>query len=355
MRPLRAKLSVSVVTLIALAAFSTFSPAVGIGHAAIEESGDRAVTIAKQSRDRVERNGKVLKASSHQLFSEFAKRTEVLQELIDTHKNLESGGFLDKNDPDGKARRAHLNAKILLEVGELKKACDVHVVNLLRSLEGFDEAVSSSLMDSQATRSINTNYELGLKEYLKKERIRFVKAADDAQKALEEYEAETDERAKSRLKDKYMRAKRRLQTLDQQRVRYETRMKIAEKNQQVTGLIREKIRQTGNNIPDKFRDVLTDLYNTFAKVVPVAESGGTGTPELWENLGFSNLEAVSNTLDIVSDATGKLNVVLDGMVNDVLSDLGSIEVVQANGLSNQAISVDEEMEYINKSRMGWAQ
>jgi hypothetical protein len=320
---------------------------------AIGDSGDRAVVIAKQSRDRVERNGKILKDSSSALFEEFARRTQVLQELLDTHKNLEEGGFLDKNDPDGRARRANLNAKILVEVGELKKVCDQHVGILLRSLENFDDAVSKSLMDTQATRSINSNYELALGDYLQKEKTRFESAALDAEQALEEYQEASDPRLKDRLKSKYLRAKRRLVVIDQARQRFETRMKIAMQNQKITALIRDKIRETGNHIPDKFRDVLSDLYNTFAKVVPVAEAGGTSGPEFWENFGFSNLEEVSKTLDIVSGATSKLNLVLDGMVDDVLSDLGKIEVIKDSTLTTESIDIQEEMDFLNKQRLAW--
>jgi tetratricopeptide (TPR) repeat protein len=326
---------------------------VGSAFGAIE-SPDRAVVIAKKSRDRVERNGKILKASSNELFQAFAERTEALQELIDTHKSLESAGLLKKNDPDGRARRAHINARILLEVGELKKACDINLDNLIHSLNSFDKAVATSLLDSQATRAINSNHELAIKDYLRKEKQRFQKASEDAEKALDEYQSATDPRMKQRLKNRYMRAKKRLHNLDQQRKRYETRMKIASKNQQITGLIREKIRNTGNSIPDRFRDVLADLYTTFAKVVPVAEAGGTGTPELWENLGFQNLEEMSKTLDIVGDATGKLNQVLDAMVDDVLAGLGQIEVINDSPYSGEMLSVEEEMEFINKTRMAWA-
>ena len=97
-------------------------------------SGDRAVEIAKKARDRVERNGKRLKASSHSLFKEFAERTVELQKLIDTRQRLDKTGFLAKGDPEGYARRAHINAKILTEVGELKKVTDKHLASLLSSL-----------------------------------------------------------------------------------------------------------------------------------------------------------------------------------------------------------------------------
>ncbi len=136
-------------------------------------SADRAVEIARNSRDRVERNGKTLKATSQAVFKEFADRTVALQKLIDTRKELADAGFLTKGDPAGDARRAHINAKILTEVGELKKVCDQNLDNLLYALDTFDMAVADSLVDSQATRSINSNYGLALDQYLKHEKARF--------------------------------------------------------------------------------------------------------------------------------------------------------------------------------------
>jgi hypothetical protein len=126
------------------------------------EDADRAVEIAKRSRDRVERNSNNLKASSQAVFTEFAERTATLQKLMDTRNALEAAGFLTKGDPEGDARRAHINGRILTEVGELKKVCDKNLDSLLFSLESFDAAVADSLVDTQATRSINSNYELTL-------------------------------------------------------------------------------------------------------------------------------------------------------------------------------------------------
>lgn len=316
-------------------------------------SPDRAVEIAKQSRDRVERNGKSLKASSHAVFKEFAERTVALQKLINTRRELEKAGFLKKGDPDGDARRAHINAKILTEVGELKKVCDRHLDSLLFSLDTFDEAVSESLVDTQATRSINSNYELALNQYLKQEKERFIQAQRDAEEALRAFQGEKDPRRKKRLKNKYIRAKRRLIQIDERRKLYAARIKAASTNQKITGLIREKIRAEGNDITSRFRQVLANLYNTFAKIVPIAEVGGTGSPSILGSLGFSNVEAVRDTLVVVDEAVDKLGTVLDDMVNDVLVGLGEIKVVKSGNLMGESISIEEEMEFLRKQREAW--
>lgn len=317
------------------------------------KSGDRAVEIAKQARDRVERNGKRLKASSHVLFKEFADRTVELQKLIDTRERLDKSGFLTKDDPEGDARRAHINAKILTEVGGLKKVCDSHLESLLSSLQTFDDAVSSSLVDCQATRSINSNYELNLDQYLKQERVHFEQAAHDAQAALDAHQDATDPKLKARLLKRYNRAKSRLIRIGQRRQLYEARIKVADMNQKISGLIREKIREDGNDISSRFRQVMADLYNTFSKIIPIAEVGGTGSPEILANLGFNNIKELRETLDIVSGAIGKLGVVLDDMVNDVLKGLGEIRVVKDSSFDSESFSIEEEMEFLSKQREAW--
>ncbi|MCD6292484.1 MAG: hypothetical protein J7M09_03385 [Deltaproteobacteria bacterium] len=318
-----------------------------------EQTPDRAVQIAKKSRSRVERSGNNVKMSSQLLFQEFADRTVALQELLDTRKQLEDAGLLDKNDPEGAARRAHLNGKILMEVGKLKKSCDQNLGDLLRALDSFDASVAASLVDSQATRSINTNYELSLSRYMKDEKSRFEKASGSAQKALEAYQDAGDKKEKKRLLQKYNRIKRRLIQVEQRRRLYESRVKVAAMNQRFSGLVREKIRAEGSDISNQFRDLLANLYNVFAKITPVAEIGGTGTPELMANLGFPNVEELRNTLTVVSDATEKLGGVLDEMVNDVLAGLGEIRVVNTNGISGEVLSVDEEMDFLRQARLNW--
>jgi len=62
-------------------------------------SGDRAVDIAKKARDRVERNGKRLKASSHSLFKEFAERTVDITEAHRYPSTIGQGRFFSKRRP----------------------------------------------------------------------------------------------------------------------------------------------------------------------------------------------------------------------------------------------------------------
>ncbi len=328
----------------------------GISHAlpySETRSGDRAVEIAKQARDRVERNGKRLKTSSNALFKEFAERTVALQKLIDTRERLDKSGFLAKGDPEGDARRAHINAKILMEVGELKKTTDAHLESLLNSLQTFDDAVAGSLVACQATRSINSNYELTLGQYLKQERAHFDHASREAQEALDAYQDAADTKLKPRRLKQYNRAKRRLLQIGQRRQLFEARIKVAHMNQKISALIREKIRTEGGDISTKYRQVMADLYNTYAKIVPIAEVGGTGTPEIFANLGFGNMEELRTTLDIVDGAIGKLGVVLDDMVDDVLAGLGEIKVVKDSAIETESFSVEEEMDFLSRQREAW--
>ena len=316
-------------------------------------SGDRAVEIAKQARDRVERNGKRLKASANTLFKEFAQRTVELQKLIDTRQRLDKAGFLAKGDPEGDARRAHINAKILVEVAELKKTTDLRLTGLLDSLQTFDDAVTGSLVDCQSTRSINSNYELTLAQYLKQERTHYEQASEDAQAALTRYQDAGDPKQKARFLKQYNRAKKRLIRIGQRRRLYQARIKVAGMNQKISGLIREKIRADGNDISSKFRQLMADLYNTYSKIIPIAEVGGTGNPEILANMGFNNVEELRETLDIVDGAVGKLGGVLDDMVNDVLAGLGEIKVVKDSSLDTDSFSIEEEMEFLGKQREEW--
>ena len=98
---------------------------------------------------------------------------------------------------------------------------------------------------------------------------------------------------------------------------------------------------------------MADLYTAFAKIIPIAEIGGTGSPEVLANLGFPNVEELRETLTIVEGSIDKLSSVLDDMVHDVLSGLGEIKVVKGNGLTAQSFSFEEEMEFLRKQREAW--
>lgn len=340
-----------VVGLFFLALFSGTSGAA----ATPADSADRAVAIAKKSREKVERSGKLLQTSSRETFRAFAESTAELQKLIDTRDQLEQAGLLSKDDPQGRARRAHINARILTEVGSLKSVTDKHLDKLLAALDSFDRAVAESVIDTQATRSINSNYEVALDRYLNQEQTAFKQVAKNAEEALDAYQSADHPEDKRRLKKKYSRIKKRLLKINQRRKLYESRIAAARMNQQLTGLIRDKIRRDGGDIPDKFRNVMTDLYTVYAKIVPVAEAGGTGSPDFLTNMGFANISQLNETLGIVEDATAKLNRVLDGMVDNVLEGLGAIQVVDEAGMTGDVFSVEDEMDFIYSQKEKWNQ
>lgn len=319
-------------------------------------AADRAVEIARQSRDRVESSGSLLKASSKKMFSEFAVRTGELQKLLDTRERLENAGMLSKDDPLGKTRRANINARIILEVGKLKEVCDQNIDPLLLSLESFDRAIAESIVDTQATRSINDNHELSLKNYKKTELERFNQAAATAENLLDRIRTTDDPVMKKRLLAKYNRVKDRIRQIRQRRVLYESRLKIAGMNQRLSEKTREKIREHGEEIPKKFIHVISNLNYAFNKIVPIAETGGTGFADSLSSVGFSNLKALSETLDIVSASTEKLDGVLNDMVNDVLEGLDGIKTVDDDALpTGGSISYEKEIEFIGKERAAWSQ
>ena len=320
-------------------------------------AADRAVEIAKQSRDRIESSGSLLKQSSQKMFSEFAVRTGELQKLLDTRERLEKAGMLSKDDPMGKTRRANINARIILEVGKLKDVCDQNLDPLLTSLESFDRAIAESIVDTQSTRSINDNHELSIKNYQAAEMERFNEAAMTGESLLNQIRAAAnDPVTKKRLEAKYKRVKNRITQIDQRRRLYESRLRIAAMNQKLSEKTREKIREHGEEIPRKFVNVISNLNQVFFKIVPVAETGGTGFADSLSNLGFSNLQKLSETLDIVSASTEKLDGVLNEMVNDVLQGLDGIQGVDdENAPSGGTISYEKEIEFLGKQRAAWTQ
>jgi hypothetical protein len=316
-------------------------------------TADRAVTIATQSRDRVESSGAMLKDASRTLFEDFAARTAALQNLIDTRKALESSGLLDKGDPDGEARKAHINASILVEVGALKDVCDENLDELLSALDSYDKSVAQSVIDSQSTRSINSNYELKIGQYLKAEQIRFEQAEDRARKLLEEYRLATDEQARQRILNHYKRAKVHVDRIGQRRTLYETRAKVARVNQQLTARVRDELRNKGNDIARDFRNMLAQLYGTFSRVTPVVETGDVGTGAALAGLGFSNLSEIEQTLSVVNDSIAKLSHLLDDMATEVVGSLGEVSFIDAPEVTTDTFSVEEEMEYLRRQRQAW--
>jgi len=315
--------------------------------------GDRAVEIAKQSRDRIEASGNMLKASSGEMFSEFAVRTGELQKLLDTRERLDQAGMLDKDDPMGRARRSNINARVITEVGKLKQVCDNNLDKLLMSLDAFDRAIADSIVDTQSTRSMNSNYELILKNYKASEMKRFDVAAATAETLLEEMRATSDPAVKERLAKKFDRVKRRIKQIRQRRLLYESRLKVAAMNQKISDRVRDKIRSQGNDVPAKFRTVMSNLYTAFYKIIPVAETGGTGFVDSLADFGFGGMKELSETLNIVEASTEKLDKVLDRMVNDVMGGLDDIQVIDDVAVKSGAISYEREIEFLSKERAAW--
>jgi len=125
-------------------------------------------------------------------------------------------------------------------------------------------------------------------------------------------------------------------------------------NQKMTGLIRDKIRQDGSEVPDKFRKVMTEMYTMFSKIVPITESGSLEGGNYLAAIGFENMTKLNETLQIVEGSTEKLNRVLDDMVNDVLAGLGDIATVDDGSLSSgKVLSIEDEMDFISKQRQAW--
>lgn len=348
------------VLLVCLVTLSPARPAVAVPSSRTMNSSpgtvnspDRAVRIAQRASRRVENSGQGLQDSARQVFQAFAERTVKLQKLIDTRRQLEQSGLLDADDADGAARQAHINGRILIEVGEFKKTCDAHLGGLLQALDDFDQTVADSLVDSQGTRSINSNYELSLEQYLKRVRGQFEEAMPEARESLRAWEEATEPRLKEHLRNKYLRAKQRLQRIVQRRKLYEARLKVSATNQKIAGLVRDNIRRQGHEVPARFFALLNRLYIVFAKVTPVAEVGGTAAPALLVRGGMGNLGKVMGNLQVFDDSVGKLDQALDGMVNAMLAGLNNIQIVEQDGSAGPAMTGAEEMECLRRLSAGW--
>ena len=337
-------------TVLAICLVSLFLPALTASCFGKVNTADRAVEISQNAKNQVERSGMRLKKAADVLFKEFAQRTAELQKLINTRKELKAAGLLDKDDPQGRLRLSHLNAKILSQVAELKKAADHNLMPMLDSLEAFDSVAAKSLADTQATRTINNNYELLLANYLDGEKVRFDHAAREAEEALEcTQNAETDQE-KKRCQQHYLRSKTRIEKVMTRKKVFESRLRIAEINQKVASKIQERIKEEGGSISSKFREVLTKLYLAFGQIVPVAVMGGTDPGSAWGNAEFKSLTEMSSVLDTVDDSLAKLSMVIGEMVGDVTKDLDNVQVVAGNEVSGGSISFEDEMDYLRTAK-----
>jgi len=310
---------------------------------------DRAVQIAKKARDDVEYSGKNLKYASDKVFKAFAEKTSELQKLMDTQKHLEQAGLLDSNDKLGIARKRNINAKIMECIGELKQICDENLDELLSALDRFDRTIVNSISDSQATRSINTNYELSLDKYLKKAKNRF----EIAMKNARNYLRQCDNGKNKRACENYKRAKIRIQRINERRKLYETRMMVVTNNQKLSNAIRKQIKNKGFVISSKLRGLISKLYITFSKVSPMTVSMGNNPEASFGSIKIGSLDEFSHTLEIVDNSLSKLNNYMNKMVNDVVGGLSNISEVSGD-YSPQQFSTEEELQYLQNMRKQWA-
>lgn len=310
---------------------------------------DRAMEIAKKAKNNVEFSGNELKSTSDKVFKAFAEKTAELQKLMDTRKNLEEAGLLDPNDDLGKARTRNLNAKILGKVAELKEIADSNLSSVLFALDRFDGTVAEAISDSQATRSINSNYELNVNNYLKKEKEIFAEALESAEKYLKECDNGRNKIACER----YSRSKQRLERINQRKKLYKARMLVVANNQKFAELVRDQIKKKGPMVSSRLRLLLAKLYITFSKISPIAPVVGKDSSTVFESAGFANMEKFLDTVVVVDDSLDKLNIELDAMVDGVLEGFGNIAKVEGKFVTQDQFSTEEELSYLNKMKQEW--
>ncbi len=308
--------------------------------------GDRAVEISKRARESVNRSGKQLVSSSKAFFQAFAANTSKLQEIIDTKKALKNSGMLDSNE----AIEPNLNARFMVAVGELKEACDKHILELKRSLEIFEESIAKAIVNTQDVKSINSNYELALKEFKKHEQKKYDKAEKKAMGVLEACN-QGDKHACNR----YRSMKGKLMSISQQVRLYQTKVKIAQMNQRLGAAMRNKIKNDGPEIAYKMRNVLTHLYASFHKIADIMEVGGPDlkraiTHGIWGGLSTDEL---NENLDLAIESIEKLNSTIDTMVDSILADLDGVQSPTegiSSGLSGAQVNAEEELESLSRLR-----
>lgn len=309
-------------------------------------AGDRAVEITRRAKKDVNRSGEQLVSSSKAFFQAFAEKTSDLQNILDTKTALKNSGMLESND----AIEPNLNARFMVAVGELKESSDKHLLQLRRSLEIFEETIAKAITNTQDVKSINSNYELALKEFNKRE----VKKYDQAErKAMDVLEAcnQGDKHACNRYKS----LKNRLMGISQQVKLYQTKVKIAQINQQLSSAVRNKIRNEGPEIAYKLRNILTQLYASFHKIADIVELGGPNLKNAITNGIFGGLstDELNANLNLATEAVEKLSSTIDSMVDSILVSLGDIASPTegiGTSLKGAQVSTDEELQSLAKLR-----
>ncbi len=309
-------------------------------------AGDRAVEITKRAREDVNRSGKQLVSSSKDFFQAFAAKTSDLQNIIDTKKALNNSGMLKSNE----AIEPNLNARFMVAVGELKEASDKHLLQLRRSLEIFEEAIAKAITNTQDVKSINSNYELALKEFKKGKAKKYERAEKRAMEMLEDCN-QGDKHACNR----YKRLEDRLMGISQQVKVYQSKVKIAQINQQLSSGVRNKIKNEGPEIAYKLRNILTQLYASFHKIADIV---GLGGPDLKNAItkgifGGLSTDELSANLNLATEAVEKLSVTIDSIVDSILVSLGDIASPTqgvTTGLKGAQVSTEEELKSLAELR-----
>lgn len=304
--------------------------------------GDRAMEITMQVKDEVGRSGKQLIADTKSFFKNFASQTKELQNIIDTKKALENAGLMDNETV-----KANINSRFLFAVGELKEYCDKHLSPMLESLENFEKTIARAVVNTQDVKAINSNYELILEQYRRKENKKYNRVETEAKREIEECN-----RGNIHSCSRYQRLKDHLNRIGQNVKMLEARARIAEINQELSGAIRETIKEKGPSIAGKFRQTIDKLYGVFQKIAHVVAIGGTDILRnlLSESFGlpFGEME---ETLEVMLASVEKLDKEIDSIVDGILKSLGCIESpTVGDELKGSQLNVEQEMESLRKLR-----
>jgi len=298
------------------------------------ETPDRAIRIIQQNKQKVEQSGKILKKTTDEFGKEFAEKIGEIQFLINLKRDLERQGELDQ------PRRQVIDGQILVKLGELKKITDKHLPSLLSTLDYFDRTVAEAVIDTQAARSINTDYKFNYKQYLEMEKRRF----DETYRKAEEVLRMCNEGNENAC-ERYRRIRMRLERMAQRKALFDMRIRVATLNQIISEKIRNTIKNEGGAIGSKFRNTLKKLYLVYLKATPLV---------YWwrSNEGFSvqTLEKLSSNLQILDDSIEKLLVVIDRIVDNLLRDLSNVkELPQLS--DTKILSTEEELKRLSELKV----
>ena len=240
--------------------------------------------------------------------------------------------------------------EILVKIGELKEMNDRQLSSLLNALDRFDRTVAEAVVDTQATRSINKNYELSYQQYLKRENRNFNEAIRNAGALI----ADCENGNRSAC-NRYKLVKTRIKRMEERKKLYALRVDAAKFNQKMSENIRNLIKEKGREIPWKLRNTLSKLYIAYSKVVPIASTVYQGK----EPFSIPQLEKLSYNFEVMEDAAEKLASVVDGLVSDVIKgweekyrEFGP-EGKVASLTGRESINTQEELEWLENMKNQW--